>query len=61
LGRADLLRLVLHRTAGWAPGLRELIGGSDPQTINAVRVRSATPVGAGPTGRVTLLGDAIQT
>jgi 2-polyprenyl-6-methoxyphenol hydroxylase-like FAD-dependent oxidoreductase len=59
-GGADLLRVVLDRTAGWAPGLRELIGGSDPQTVNAVRVRSATPVGAWPTGRVTLLGDAIH-
>ena len=51
LGGADLLRVVLDRTTGWAPGLRELIGGSDPQTVNAVRVRSATPVGAWPTGR----------
>ena len=31
LGGADLLRVVLDRTADWAPGLRELIGGSDPQ------------------------------
>jgi salicylate hydroxylase len=51
---------VLDRTVGWAPGLRELIGGSDPSTVNAVRVRSATPVAAWPTGRVTLLGDAIH-
>jgi salicylate hydroxylase len=60
LDGADLLRVVLDRTTGWAPGLRELIGGSDPQTVNAVRVRSATPVGAWPTGRVTVLGDAIH-
>ena len=60
LGDTQLLRIVLDRIAGWAPGLRELIGGSDPQTVNAVRVRSATPVGAWPTGRVTLLGDAIH-
>ena len=60
LDGADLLRVVLDRTTGWAPGLRELIGGSDPHTVNAVRVRSATPLGAWPTGRVTLLGDAIH-
>ena len=60
LGDTQLLRIVLDRIAGWAPGLRELIGGSDPQTVNAVRVRSATPVGPWPTGRVTLLGDAIH-
>ena len=51
---------MLDRTTGWAPALRDLIGGSDPHTVNAVRVRSATPVGAWPTGRVTLLGDAIH-
>jgi hypothetical protein len=27
---------VLDRTVGWAPGLREFIGGSDPATVNAV-------------------------
>jgi 2-polyprenyl-6-methoxyphenol hydroxylase-like FAD-dependent oxidoreductase len=57
---ADLQRLVLDRTAGWAPGLRALIEGSDPGTINAIRVRSATRVGPWETGPVTLLGDAIH-
>jgi salicylate hydroxylase len=57
---ADLQGVVLDRTAGWAPALRELIGGSDPTTLNAVQVRSATPVDPWPTGRVTLLGDAIH-
>jgi salicylate hydroxylase len=57
---ADLHRLVLDRTDGWAPGLRDVIAGSDPRTVNAVRVRSAAPVSAWRTGRVTLLGDAIH-
>jgi 2-polyprenyl-6-methoxyphenol hydroxylase-like FAD-dependent oxidoreductase len=52
--------LVLDSTTGWAPALRELIGGSDPATVNAIRVRSATQVEPWPTGRVTLLGDAIH-
>ncbi|MBO3743247.1 FAD-dependent oxidoreductase [Actinoplanes flavus] len=56
----DLQRLVLERTAGWANGLRRLIEGSDPATVNAIRVRSATPVGPWETGPVTLLGDAIH-
>jgi 2-polyprenyl-6-methoxyphenol hydroxylase-like FAD-dependent oxidoreductase len=60
LSGADLRRLVLDRTGGWAPALREVIAGSDPQTVNAIRVRSATPVGAWETGRVTLLGDSIH-
>jgi salicylate hydroxylase len=51
---------VLDRTVGWAPALRELIGGSDPTTVNAIQVRSATPVDPWTTGRVTLLGDAIH-
>jgi 2-polyprenyl-6-methoxyphenol hydroxylase-like FAD-dependent oxidoreductase len=60
LSGADLQGVVLDRTAGWAPALRELIGGSDPTTVNAVQVRSATPVNPWRTGRVTLLGDAIH-
>jgi salicylate hydroxylase len=57
---ADLQGIVLDRTTGWAPALRELIGGSDPKTVNAIRVRCAPPTGPWPTGRVTLLGDAIH-
>ena len=60
LAGADLQRIVLDRTTGWAPALRELIGGSDPATVNVIRVRSATAVEPWPTGRVTLLGDAIH-
>ena len=60
LNGADLQGIVLDRTSSWAPALRELIGGSDAATVNAIRVRSATPVDPWPTGRVTLLGDAIH-
>jgi salicylate hydroxylase len=60
LAGADLRRLVLDRTTGWAQGLRDLIGDSDPDTVNAIRVRSATPVGPWEPGPVTLLGDAIH-
>ncbi len=60
LSGADLQGMVLDRTTDWAPALRELIGGSDAGTVNALRVRSATPVDQWQTGRVTLLGDAIH-
>jgi 2-polyprenyl-6-methoxyphenol hydroxylase-like FAD-dependent oxidoreductase len=60
LDGADLQEMVLDRTTGWAPALRELIGGSDPATVNALRVRSSTRVDPWQTGRVTLLGDAIH-
>jgi salicylate hydroxylase len=60
LNGSDLQGMVLDRTVGWAPALRELIGGSDPATVNALRVRSSMPVDPWQTGRVTLLGDAIH-
>jgi 2-polyprenyl-6-methoxyphenol hydroxylase-like FAD-dependent oxidoreductase len=55
-----LTALILDKTADWAPGLRHLIGGSDPATVNVVRVRSASPVAGWPTGPITLMGDAIH-
>lgn len=55
-----LAGLILDKTPDWAPGLRNLISGSDPTTVNVVRVRSASPVAAWATGPVTLLGDAIH-
>ncbi len=51
---------VRERITGWAPGLDVLVAGSDPATVNAIRVRSAAPVAALPGGPVTLLGDAIH-
>ena len=55
-----LAGLVGERIAGWAPGLRRLVAGSEPETVHALRIRSAEPVAAWPTGPVTLLGDAIH-
>ncbi|WP_144123510.1 FAD-dependent oxidoreductase [Catellatospora sichuanensis] len=60
LAGQQLTALVLERTRGWSPALRQLIEGSDPSTVNVVRMRSAVPVGPWPTGVVTLLGDAIH-
>jgi 2-polyprenyl-6-methoxyphenol hydroxylase-like FAD-dependent oxidoreductase len=56
----EWVRLVLDRTKNWSPALRQLIGGSDPATVNALRLKSAAPVQPWRTGRVTLLGDAIH-
>jgi salicylate hydroxylase len=60
LSGKELTRLILDRTRTWSPQLRELIEGSDPDTVNVVRVRSATPVKPWPTGPVTLIGDSIH-
>lgn len=57
---AQLQQLVLDKTKTWSPHLRYLIGQSDPDTVNAIVIRSAAQVDAWPTGPVTLLGDAIH-
>ncbi|NUR69635.1 MAG: FAD-dependent monooxygenase [Hamadaea sp.] len=57
---AALMSLILDRTRDWSPELRQLIGGSDADTVNLVRIRSASPVEPWPTGPVTLLGDSIH-
>jgi 2-polyprenyl-6-methoxyphenol hydroxylase-like FAD-dependent oxidoreductase len=60
LDGATLTRLVLDKTQDWSPALRELVSGSDPETVNALRLKSASPVKPWPTGPVTLIGDAIH-
>ena len=57
---AELTAVVADRITGWSPGLRRLVAGSAPETVSALRIRSAEPVRAWPTGPVTLLGDAIH-
>ena len=55
-----LQALVTDRIRGWSPAFHRLIDGSDPATVNAFKIKSAHPVDPWPTGRVTLLGDAIH-
>lgn len=57
---AALRAAVRSRIGGWAPGLDTLVAGSDPATVNGLRIRSAAPVAALPGAPVTLLGDAIH-
>jgi 2-polyprenyl-6-methoxyphenol hydroxylase-like FAD-dependent oxidoreductase len=47
-------------TADWHPALAALVAGSDPGATFPFAMRAALPVPAWPTGRVTLLGDAIH-
>ncbi len=56
----SLAQVVAQRMPGWAPAFHRLVGGSDPATVNAFRVKSAIPTGPWPAGPVTLLGDAIH-
>jgi salicylate hydroxylase len=55
-----LTQIVAQRMPGWAPAFHRLIGGSDPDAVNAFRVKSAIGVDPWPSGPVTLLGDAIH-
>jgi 2-polyprenyl-6-methoxyphenol hydroxylase-like FAD-dependent oxidoreductase len=46
--------------ASWAHGFRDLVGLSDPSTISCLPIRTSRPVAPWPTGRITLIGDAIH-
>jgi 2-polyprenyl-6-methoxyphenol hydroxylase-like FAD-dependent oxidoreductase len=58
----ELRTIVLDAMAsrGWDGRFRNLVRLADPQTINAITIRTATPVAPWPTQRITLLGDAIH-
>ncbi|MCW5695106.1 MAG: FAD-dependent monooxygenase [Bauldia sp.] len=57
---SDLLDLLLDRLGGWHPDLVKLVNHTDPSTVALLKVRSSRPVDPWPTGKVTLLGDAIH-
>jgi 2-polyprenyl-6-methoxyphenol hydroxylase-like FAD-dependent oxidoreductase len=60
LSGAQAKALVLAQLKGWAPALVELVERADPETMTTFDVKSANPVNPWPTGRVTLLGDALH-
>ncbi|MEV6427664.1 NAD(P)/FAD-dependent oxidoreductase [Nocardia sp. NPDC051463] len=60
LDSAQLHDMVNRLTARWAPELRELIGGSDTDTVTLIPIRTSVPVPPWETTNVTLLGDAIH-
>jgi 2-polyprenyl-6-methoxyphenol hydroxylase-like FAD-dependent oxidoreductase len=57
---AKLAAIAQRTVAGWAPEFRDLIALADPTTLSQFSIRTSTPVGPWPTGRVTLIGDAIH-
>ncbi|MFD0361412.1 FAD-dependent oxidoreductase [Nocardia sp. GCM10030253] len=60
LDATQLHDMVNRLTAGWAPELRELVGGSETDTITLIPIRTSVPVPQWETTNVTLLGDAIH-
>ncbi|MFF2552081.1 FAD-dependent oxidoreductase [Nocardia sp. NPDC058058] len=56
----QVLAAIEHATADWHPALREVFAAADPDGFAAMTVRSAAALETRPSGRVTLLGDAIH-
>src|SRR5262249_11681310 len=56
--RTTALRVMAQRS--WDERFRALVRLADPDTINAIAIRTSVPVSAWQTQRVTLLGDAIH-
>src|SRR5262249_51238096 len=60
LDSSALAPTAARAMAGWAKGFRDLVDLSDPTTISCLPIRTSLPVAAWPTGRITLIGDAIH-
>ncbi len=57
---ARLAAIAARAVEKWATGFRTLIASADPTTLSQFAIRTSTAVGPWPTGRVTLIGDAIH-
>jgi 2-polyprenyl-6-methoxyphenol hydroxylase-like FAD-dependent oxidoreductase len=55
-----LHRLAAEAIAGWHPDLRALVDRAEVEETFLVRVNTSEPTPAWPSGRVTVLGDAIH-
>jgi salicylate hydroxylase len=60
LDSSALAATAARAMAGWAKGFRDLVDLSDPTTISCLPIRTSLPVAPWPTGRITLIGDAIH-
>jgi salicylate hydroxylase len=60
LDHEALRRIALDVMAMWDDRFRELVRLSDCDTINILPIRTSAPVAPWPSGRVTLIGDAIH-
>ena len=56
----ELQAFALRACSGWHPGFSAMIQSSDPALLSVIAVRTSVPVPPWPTGRVTLIGDAIH-
>ena len=57
----DALReLALKACSGWHPDFSTMIWMTDPSSIGVITIRTSVPVEPWPSGRITLIGDAIH-
>ncbi|VUC31010.1 unnamed protein product [Clonostachys rosea] len=57
---SDLKDSVLHNISQWAPGLNELVNGTDPSTIKCLPIRTMPTLTPWDPSNITLIGDAIH-
>jgi 2-polyprenyl-6-methoxyphenol hydroxylase-like FAD-dependent oxidoreductase len=55
-----LREFALKACSGWHPGFSTMIRMTDPSSIGVITIRTSVPVGPWPSGRITLIGDAIH-
>ncbi|WP_112246472.1 FAD-dependent oxidoreductase [Kribbella monticola] len=56
----DLWSVVKKHVADWHPTIGELVASADPSAAFPITLRTCTEVASWPTGKITLLGDAVH-
>ncbi len=57
---ATLAAAASRSMRSWSRAFRDLVDLSDPTTLSCLPIRTSVPVAPWPTGRITLIGDAIH-
>ncbi|HEY0816996.1 MAG TPA: FAD-dependent monooxygenase [Pseudonocardia sp.] len=60
LSPTDLWSVAVEQTANWHPAVRGLVAAADADAAFPITLRTCTRIEPWPTGRVTVLGDAIH-
>ena len=55
-----LREFALKACSGWHPDFSTMIRMTDPSSIGVITIRTSVPIGPWPSGRITLIGDAIH-
>jgi 2-polyprenyl-6-methoxyphenol hydroxylase-like FAD-dependent oxidoreductase len=60
LDESALRDFALQVCSSWHPAFTQMIGMTDPSTVSLIKIRTSVPVAPWPTGRITLMGDALH-